>query len=142
MNPSDLIHLVIGQSGEYSSHSTWVVCWYEEKKKAIEHVLTANATVEEIWEKIEAVHQQNSEWHEEKRQSIPPKDWNAFWLSEAFQSHDRSVRAAVCELLRQVKDPMLEKEGWTASRPWYSVETVSRGFLEHPIVKEATEGKV
>ena len=45
----DVVHVVIGQTGEYSDRREWMVCGYVDEAMAQEHVRLASARAREIF---------------------------------------------------------------------------------------------
>lgn len=43
-----MIYLVVGDTGEYSDHTQWNVCYYTNRKDAEEHARKANVRAKEL----------------------------------------------------------------------------------------------
>lgn len=48
----ETIYVVVGESGSYSDHTTWMVAWYLDKDRAEAHVAAATAEVSRIYAPI------------------------------------------------------------------------------------------
>lgn len=89
------IYCVIGDSGEYSDHREWIVCWLKTKAEADEYAKLANDRTTELYAKIQEA-EDNDDWQYRYQPHLKNEYDPAFSISS-----DRP-RYCVCEVPKAI----------------------------------------